>query len=85
MDLGHFKGLLWLHFWCQTFSSIIFIVEKCVHFDIWNKKISKMSQIIGGDPLKKFFIPNIKMYTFFHHKSVGGKMPGTKNEVTVAL
>ena len=18
MDLGHFKGLLWLHFWCQT-------------------------------------------------------------------
>ena len=30
---------------------------------------------------KKLFIPNIKMYTFFHHK-----MPGTKkNEAIVAL
>ena len=30
--------LLWLHFWCQEFFHIIFMVEKCVYFDIWNKK-----------------------------------------------
>ena len=39
MDGITFKELLWLHFWCQEFSPIIFMVEKCLHFDIWNKKI----------------------------------------------
>ena len=37
MDWGHFKELLWLRFWCQAFFPIIFMVEKCVHFDIWNE------------------------------------------------
>ena len=36
MDLGHFKELLWLCFWCQTFFPIILMVEICVHFDICN-------------------------------------------------
>ena len=39
-------------FWCQSFFSIILMVEKCAgaHFDIWNKKnfytFSKVSPII---------------------------------------
>ena len=41
MDWGHLKELLWLCFWCETFSLIIVIVEKCVHFDIWNKNFWK--------------------------------------------
>ena len=40
MEMPYSKELMpWLHFWCQAFLSIIFMVEKCVHFDIWNKKI----------------------------------------------
>ena len=39
MDWGHFKELLWLHFWYQAFPPIIFMVEKCVYFDNWNKNI----------------------------------------------
>ena len=31
-------------FGCQTFFPINFMVEKCVHFDIWNKKDSKNSK-----------------------------------------
>ena len=42
MDGVDCKELLWHQFWCQAFSPIIFMVEKCVHFDIWNKKNSKM-------------------------------------------
>ena len=37
MDWGHFKELPCLCFWCQAFPPIIFMVEKCVYFDIWNK------------------------------------------------
>ena len=40
MEIPYSKELLWLHFWCQAFLSIIFMVEKCVHFDIWNNRIS---------------------------------------------
>ena len=45
-------------------------------FKIWIwLKIWKMSQIIGGTlwNFQKFFIPNIKMYRFFHHKNDGEK------------
>ena len=38
IDGIEFKELLWFHFWCQAFSPIIFMVEKYVHFDTWNKK-----------------------------------------------
>ena len=38
MNRVDFKELLWFRFLCQTFFSIIIMVEKCVHFDIWNKK-----------------------------------------------
>ena len=48
MEMRHFKEPLWLHFWWQTFFSIILIVEKCVHFDIWNKK---NSENFKGSPL----------------------------------
>ena len=35
MDWGYFIELvLQLRFWCQAFSPIIFMVEKCVHFYI---------------------------------------------------
>ena len=46
MDRGHFKELLWLRFWCQAFFLIILVVEKCVHFDIWNKKILKFERVL---------------------------------------
>ena len=35
-------------FWCQAFSLIIFMVEKCLHFDIWNEK--KNSLHLKNDP-----------------------------------
>ena len=38
MDWRYFKEVLWLCYWCQAFLPIIFMVEKCVHFDIWNNK-----------------------------------------------
>ena len=47
MDLKHFKELLWLWFWCETFFPIIFMVEKSVYFDICNKKIQKFQTQIG--------------------------------------
>ena len=34
MDGIDFKELLWHHFWHLTVFSIIFMREKCVHFDI---------------------------------------------------
>ena len=81
MDWGHFKELLQLSFLCQTCLPIILMVEKCVHYlDIWNKKrFSKISRCsffkFSAKPKyeKVKFIPNIKMYTFFHHMNDGGK------------
>ena len=90
MDRVDSKELLWLHFWCQAFPPIIFMMEKCVHFDIWNKKyfenckgslydLAHFSNFQPNPNLKNkpnhplnFFIPNIKMHIFFHHKNVGG-------------
>ena len=62
---------------------IIFMVEKGVYFDIWNFKKNqnfqpnpnlKNEQNPSFEKVKKkIFFPNIKMYTFFHHKNDGGK------------
>ena len=56
------------------------MVEKCVHFDEENIHFFQKTHDLAhfsnfqpkGNPLKKvknFLIPNIKMYTFFHHKN----------------
>ena len=81
------KELLWLRFWCQAFSPIIFTMEKCVHFDIWkgpydlahyskfqpNQDLKPEANHIGGYFEKVKKIQNIKMQKFFHHKNDGGK------------
>ena len=86
MDGVNFKALLWIYFLCWVFSSFIFMVEKCVHLDIWDLKKRKKKSIFKGSPKKYFeiykenLIPNTKIYTFFHHKNEGGKCmtPKTK-------
>ena len=78
MDLGHFKGLLWLHFWCQTFSPVIFIVEKFVHFDIWNKKFFSLFQRVPlwfGSFFKFSANPNFEKWA----KSWGDPLKFSKN------
>ena len=47
MDEVDSKELLWPHFGARHSIPIIFMVEKCVHFDIWNKEISKISLCFG--------------------------------------
>ena len=44
MDGKNSKELSWFCFLCQTIFPFIFMVEKCVHFDIWHKKNSKISK-----------------------------------------
>ena len=105
IDLGHFTelGNTVASFLVPNIFPYHFMVEKCVHFDIWNKKISKISkgppmiwhifeifsqiQILKNEPnhiggpfeiFEKIFIPNIKMYRFFHHKNDGEKCLGPK-------
>ena len=47
MDLEHFKELCAVSsFLVPDISPIIFMVEKCVHFDIWNRKISLFQTMI---------------------------------------
>ena len=65
MEMRHFKEPLWLHFWWQTFFSIILIVEKCVHFDIWNKKIPKLSK---GPPMIWLIIQNLDLAENFKNE-----------------
>ena len=38
MDQGHFKELLWLHFWCQAFPSSFLWWKNVYMLVIWNKK-----------------------------------------------
>ena len=44
MDGINFKDVLWCFFLVLGIFSLHFYGEKYVHFDIWNKKISKISK-----------------------------------------
>ena len=65
----------------RHFLPISFMVQNCVHFDNWNKKIQNFPLKFAK---KKFYSKKNKMYKFFHHKN-WAKMPGTKNEAAVAF
>ena len=70
MDGVNFKALLWIYFLCWVFSSFIFMVEKCVHLDIWDLKKRKKNQFSKGpqkNTLKftKKILFQIPKYTHF--------------------
>ena len=58
LEMPYSKELLWLHFWSQAFFSIILMVEKSVHFDIWNKKNFENSK---GPPYDLAIFQNLNL------------------------
>ena len=49
-----------------------FMLETCVHFDFLEEKKEKIPHIIiTFEKFKQNFIPKIKMYARFQHKSEG--------------
>ena len=58
LEMPYSKELLWLHFWSQAFFSIILMVEKSVHFDIWNKKFFENSK---GPPYDLAIFQNLNL------------------------
>ena len=92
MDMGYFKELLLpeASFLVPDIFPIIFMVEKCAHFDIGNKKLfsnkgfpykfvhfSSIDLANHGGPFEIFeksFYTKYQNVHIFHHKNVGGNV-----------